>query len=192
MELGTISSKDASITCGDFTINFDANQLQVGILDGMGQSYDGITGVAIPNANIQEPMATEFLSYTKESRTCGKDGLNLRLFPKNYQLYCFRCDADLFPISLTKYNGELDEYKEFVKIQDINKPLLSNAKVREYQSEGRGPNKHHGMDFIFEYQGQKYSLTNQNTYVPADLPKAEVDKYIKDFEKLVEDFEVGV
>jgi hypothetical protein len=180
--------KAGEITCGDFTLNFDANKLQVGILDGLSRKF---TEADLSNSKFSDPNKDpKFINYTKESRTCGDERLKAQLYPAKYQLPCFGCGTEVFPIVLSQYEDENEPKLEFFKVQNINKPFIQNAQIRELIGDGRGMNKHHSLQFVFDYRGIKYSLSDAYSFVLEDITKEEVAKIITDFEKIVEDFEV--
>lgn len=179
-----------SKTCGDFTFNFDANQFQVGVLDGIAKSFDSITGVEIKKPPYPDDSG-EFTNYTRESRTCGQADQILKIYPKGYQLYCFKCDGNLILITFSIYNDEFEDKLEIVKVQNITKPFVKNASIRELRGSGRGPNKFHGLQFVFEYQGTKYAINDSYQFTLEDNDKAEVTQKIKNFEKIVEDFQIN-
>jgi hypothetical protein len=180
--------KKGSFTCDDFTINFDKNKLQVGILDGLSQKF---TKEEYDSPKFSDPNKDpEFIEYTKNSKTCGKNKLDLSLYPAGYQLYCWVCDSNLFPIKFGLYDDEFDREEEFVKVQNVTKPFITNAQVREYQSDGITMNKNHIIEFVFEYQGVKYILKDSTVFTIEDNSKEKIAEIITNFEKLVEDFEI--
>jgi hypothetical protein len=183
--------KKGGKTCEDFTLNFDANKIQVGFLDGQSELYDGITGVKKnPSDYLKNDL--DFLEYTQNSRTCGKEKLNLYLYPKGTKLNCFRCDGNGQP-SITLFESEPDyeNAKDIISEQKITKPNIQNAKFKELAGDGRGLNPIHNFQFEFEHKSKKYILASGDNFTLEDSTKEEIAKYKQNLEKLIEDLEVS-